>query len=806
MSRSSSLGNLRVDLTANSVQFVGTIEQARKLAQQFAQTATDGAAKHKTAVGVITGGIGKIAGALTSLKALAIGTFAAIGVTRFIGQFQAASNTVDDLGKKAKRLGLSAQGLGVLRFAAGQSGLEFDTLAKLASKAQKNVAEFSRTGKGEAADALRTLKIQTTDVNGQVRDFADLLPDIAIGLQKLDASTQLELATKIFGREGGDQFIQWLTDSGDLVGTLGEKAEQARRLGVVFTDDQIKKLTAYNDAVDRVGEAWLGLRVKVMTQVAPALTDLADKAAAFVAALPTMVSNVVQKVRDAVGGGANAIRARVLFANLGQDALAFASDLGYSVARLFLAGLVDVLAVAPTVLKPIAKQIGLELVRDITQAAMEGLLGLADFLGDREKRLAGVTAQLTQLEAERARLEEALNSTTADDVGVLQQQLSSLNAEIARTKAAQAPTIFEKSQAGIRGFGTALTVAMTMMRGENKATAESTEDFVQRLNAAWEKTPVKLWPLMGRSLEEINNSGAAVLKDLDDIAGASQAILDHSMTNLPKVRGEVDKNAQALSRWRRDWADFKAGWKQGVEELAKDAGTITDLGRNIATSVGQGVAGGTAEALADAEMGVKNFGSSMRAVAKGVERDVLIMVQKMILLRAVSMALGSIFPAQLQGTTFGTPTSNGPGGTTPDFGGGGVPNTAMAAHGLAITGGRVVNLAHGGVLGGLMEAPLRGGGKVRAGERGANTEVGFAPLVRHGADLGVGATPANVSVEIYDQRSGGEPAKVQESKGPDGERVLRVFIRDEVKKGLQGAEYDKVLDANFGIRRQGAAR
>jgi TP901 family phage tail tape measure protein len=129
----------------------------------------------------------------------------------------------------------------------------------------------------------------------------------------------------------------------------------------------------------------------------------------------------------------------------------------------------------------------------------------------------------------------------------------------------------------------------------------------------------------------------------------------------------------------------------------------------------------------------------------------------------------------------------------------------VSANGNVFASGRVVPFAAGGVAWspsvpvGLINRPtlfpMANGGMGLAGEAGP--EVGIAPLERIGGRLGVRSTVPNVLVQVVDQRQGGARPEVQESRSSDGQRVIRVLIRDEVRNAIAEGAFDRQLQASF---------
>jgi len=294
---SRSLGSLRIDLVALTGKFESSFKTAQGVIDKFGLAARR--------VGTIaTGSFSRMSASfqflrntVLSLHGVFLSLAAVVGGAKLAGSFHAASEAVDDLGKKSKVLGLSIEELSVLRFSAGESGVEFDTLAKMVGKASKNIGTFARTGAGPAAEAIRSLGIQVRDSNGGLRGMTELLPEIATAFEGMtDEGERLSLSEAIFGREGGNQFVQWLEDSGGFMEDLARQTERATNLGVVFSERQFDRLKAYNDAIGRIGESWLGLRARIMVELAPALEDLANRLALSLARVGEFGANLASVI------------------------------------------------------------------------------------------------------------------------------------------------------------------------------------------------------------------------------------------------------------------------------------------------------------------------------------------------------------------------------------------------------------------------------------------------------------------------------------------------------------------------------
>jgi len=74
------------------------------------------------------------------------------------------------------------------------------------------------------------------------------------------------------------------------------------------------------------------------------------------------------------------------------------------------------------------------------------------------------------------------------------------------------------------------------------------------------------------------------------------------------------------------------------------------------------------------------------------------------------------------------------------------------------------------------------------------------PLTRtSGGDLGVKASTGDVVVQVFDQRSGGEPVEVKQDM-IGNQRVVKIMIREAVKELINEGSLDKAM-GTFGVRR-----
>lgn len=212
----------------------------------------------------------KLAGITKSLRTFAgFAGFATVaaglgGLTKSLvemgGQLQDASD----------KLGVSAEKLQVLKFAAEQTGSSFDALQTALAFNTKLTGAAAR-GNKEAAEAFRLLGLDA-------KKFADLPIDrrLSVIAQQLsnvqDPALRLELTLKALG-SGSAELAPLLAQG---AGGLAQFERQLRSTNSILSDAQVR-------ALDDAGDAWEAFSLRLRASAAPALTgtiSLLEKLAA----------------------------------------------------------------------------------------------------------------------------------------------------------------------------------------------------------------------------------------------------------------------------------------------------------------------------------------------------------------------------------------------------------------------------------------------------------------------------------------------------------------------------------------------
>ena len=217
----------------------------------------------------LTGSIRSLHGAI--IGAVVMGGFAAL-INRSI-------DLADQIGKTSAKLGIGAEALQELRYAASLAGIEQRTLDMGLQRFTRRTAEAAK-GTGEAKEALKQLGISIKDQNGNIRKTEDMMGDLADAFRGVgDPAERLRLAFKLFDSEGV-AMVNMLVQGKDA---LDETRQHARSLGIVIEEDLIRNAEAAQDELDTLSKVISANLTKAVLGLAPAISDASSYLAEFAA-------------------------------------------------------------------------------------------------------------------------------------------------------------------------------------------------------------------------------------------------------------------------------------------------------------------------------------------------------------------------------------------------------------------------------------------------------------------------------------------------------------------------------------------
>jgi hypothetical protein len=173
------------------------------------------------------------------------------------------SDTAIETRKLQMIMGGTAEEMSGLIAVAGAYKVPFDAL--IVSYRTFAIQALSNT------KAFRDLHLSLRDVNGAVKPATQLFGEAADAIDKLKTSTERTGATGVlFGRRYKELLpILALGSQG-----IKDVAANMQKLGLVLTEDGVKKGVAFTQSQTQMQQAIKGLSFTVMTELVPSLTKM----------------------------------------------------------------------------------------------------------------------------------------------------------------------------------------------------------------------------------------------------------------------------------------------------------------------------------------------------------------------------------------------------------------------------------------------------------------------------------------------------------------------------------------------------
>ncbi len=205
------------------------------------------------AFGMLTAGIGAVAGALTVL-------------------FKKSFDYIDVIGKIASRTGATTDVIQAFQLSAIQSGASIETANKAIQKFAKMVGE-GRKGLKTYTDIFDRYNVSLMTATGEEKSFNEVLFQMMEGMkQSGDIFLRNADLALLFGRAG-----QELTNTILMGGKAFELyVEKQKELGLILDGKTISATEAFNDRLSRIGFTFRVIRDAITTSFLPVLDQFAE--------------------------------------------------------------------------------------------------------------------------------------------------------------------------------------------------------------------------------------------------------------------------------------------------------------------------------------------------------------------------------------------------------------------------------------------------------------------------------------------------------------------------------------------------
>jgi len=216
-------------------------------------------------------GIAHTSGRLAGLFGL-LGAGGAGAIATAYSLAKSASDVGSEIHDMAAKLGIGTETLSEYLHVADQAGASGEAFAKGVEKLGINAVEASK-GNKQLAAAFRSLGVHVKGSGGKLRSAEEILDDTMLALSKIkDPLKRNALAFKVFGKSGVE-LTKMLAD-----GAEGIKAgrEEARKLGIVWSQDAANAADAFGDGVNALGKRLNAFKMFVGVQLLPVINDAVE--------------------------------------------------------------------------------------------------------------------------------------------------------------------------------------------------------------------------------------------------------------------------------------------------------------------------------------------------------------------------------------------------------------------------------------------------------------------------------------------------------------------------------------------------
>lgn len=223
----------------------------------------------KTLGGSLKRGIAKGAKVATGAM-VAIGTASVATAGAMVKATKATMEYGVEVNRNSQKLNMSKQAYQEWSYVLKRSGTSIDSL-KMGMKKISTAIDEAKNGSKSATENFKRLGISVQDLQGKSQEEV-----FSVMVEKLqgikDTTERSAIANKFFGRSA-QEMAGLLNKSGKEVDGL---KKQAHDLGLVLSDDAIKKSAEFRGKITELQSAFEGLRNKMAVRFLPSLTKVTD--------------------------------------------------------------------------------------------------------------------------------------------------------------------------------------------------------------------------------------------------------------------------------------------------------------------------------------------------------------------------------------------------------------------------------------------------------------------------------------------------------------------------------------------------
>lgn len=284
----------QLDDVENEIKNVDTAtENAEQSTKKMASESEKAGNKQKDTWGTLTTGINSainIAQQIVGVFQQAWDWGAKVGdkITEITKGFAAKA---DSFATDAKKYGVSNETVQKWKYAEELIDVSAETIGKSFGRLTKAIKNYEK-GNEDASKAFEALGVATKNQDGTFRNTEQIFYDVIDALGKVEDETQADIyANTLFGKSF--QELNPLIDEGSA--SIIELGDEADKLGLIMSDEQIENLNAADDAFQKL-QSSLGM---ALLPIAEALAPILEKISKWLT--EKLADPSVQKVLEAIG-------------------------------------------------------------------------------------------------------------------------------------------------------------------------------------------------------------------------------------------------------------------------------------------------------------------------------------------------------------------------------------------------------------------------------------------------------------------------------------------------------------------------
>lgn len=218
-----------------------------------------------------TGGLGKIP-ASTAAAAAGIAAVVAAGIKlerKLMDVTKESAAAAKELEALSLQSGVSAQDLQAFQYAEDFLDVSTDTLTDSLKDLTTKMSD-AKDGKEEVIAMFDQLGVSVTDAGGNLRDSYDVFLDVIDGLGEMGNQAERDALAMGLINESA-QKLNPLIEQGSA--SLKKYADEAENVGYILSNDQLKALTAVDEAQNRLLKSQEAVSKQISAEYAPYMSD-----------------------------------------------------------------------------------------------------------------------------------------------------------------------------------------------------------------------------------------------------------------------------------------------------------------------------------------------------------------------------------------------------------------------------------------------------------------------------------------------------------------------------------------------------